>query len=239
MSITSDMRRAWAPPCTGPLTRIELHGHGVISVRSTAAQAFHALNAILAKHNYRTRRADTGAYNCRKITGGNNYSLHAYGIAADLNWTTNPYGPNLVTDMPMGMVHEIEALRTNDGHRVFRWGGRYSRNKDAMHYEVICTPAQLATGIRTATIQPPIQPPVISPDEEEYEMQIIVNQGRHLLVWGLWHLNIESEDSDALAFIGVKRKDVPTSFLNLVTRTTVDAHNVNLAAFYAKAAAGA
>jgi hypothetical protein len=119
----------------------------VITVKSAAAPAFFALNDILKKHNYRTRRADTGAYNCRKITGGRGYSLHAYGIAADLNWQSNPYSKRLITDMPMAMVQEIERLRTRSGHKVFRWGGRYKNNKDAMHYEVICTPAQLATGI--------------------------------------------------------------------------------------------
>lgn len=84
--------------------------------------------------------------NCRKITGGSGYSLHAYGIAVDVNSLANPYGPKLITDMPTSMIEQIEALRTVDGHRVVGWGGRYSRNKDAMHFEVIVTPAQLARG---------------------------------------------------------------------------------------------
>lgn len=147
MSSTSAMRNAWSPPCKGPWTTIALYGEGKITVKSAAAPAFHALNGILRKWNYRTRRADTGAYNCRKITGGSGYSLHAYGIAADINWQSNPYGPRLITDMPMGMIREIESLRTRSGQAVFRWGGRYAGNKDAMHFEVFVTPAQLATGI--------------------------------------------------------------------------------------------
>jgi peptidoglycan hydrolase-like protein with peptidoglycan-binding domain len=86
--------------------------------------------------------------NCRKITGGSGYSLHAYGIAADLNWSTNPYGSRLVTDMPGAMIADIKAIRTNNGKQVFRWGGDYKGNKDAMHFEVICTPADLATGLQ-------------------------------------------------------------------------------------------
>jgi hypothetical protein len=48
---------------------------------------------------------------------------HSYGIAADINPSRNPYGKELITDMPRAMVEEIEALRTNSGKQVFRWGG--------------------------------------------------------------------------------------------------------------------
>jgi hypothetical protein len=37
---------------------------------------------------------------------------------------------------------------------VFRWGGSYSKNKDAMHFEVVCSPANLATGVRTDGLRP-------------------------------------------------------------------------------------
>lgn len=158
---TTPLRAAWAPPCEGPWTRIELHGEGAISVRPATADAWRALNAILVAHDYRTRRADTGAFNCRRITNGKGYSLHAYGIAADLNWTTNPYGPRLVTDMPAAMVVEILALRTVSGHQVFGWGGNYRTNKDAMHYEIVCTPAQLATGLAGKDAPGPARPAVV------------------------------------------------------------------------------
>jgi len=146
---TTALRKAWAPAC-GPATsrvRIDLYGAGSITVRRECEAAFRALNDCLRAANYRTRKADTGAYNCRKITGGTGYSLHAYGIAADLNWQTNPYGRRLVTDMPKSMREAIKAIRTNNGKQVFGWGGDYRTNKDAMHYEVVCTPADLATGI--------------------------------------------------------------------------------------------
>ena len=146
---TSALRAAWSPPC-GPATsrvRIDLYGSGSITVRRECEAAFRALNDCLRRHNYRTRKADTGAYNCRRITGGTGYSLHAYGIAADINWQTNPYGPRLVTDMPKAMRDDIKALRTNNGKQVFGWGGDYRTNHDAMHWEVVCTPADIATGI--------------------------------------------------------------------------------------------
>lgn len=149
---TSQLRAAWAPACTGPWTRIALYGEGSISVRPACADAFRALNACLVAHGYRTRRGDTGAFNCRRITGGTGYSLHAYGIAADINWTTNPYGPRLVTDMPAAMRTAIKALRTRSGRQVFGWGGDYRSNKDAMHWEVVCSPADMATGVDPATV---------------------------------------------------------------------------------------
>jgi len=154
---TSAMRREWAPAC-GPASsrvRIDLYGAGSISVRRECADAFRALSACLQAHGYQTRRNDTGAYNCRAITGGTGYSLHAYGIAADINWQTNPYGKPLRTDMPPAMIADIKKIRTRNGVQVFRWGGDYTGNKDAMHFEVVCTKADLATGLAGTTAPAP------------------------------------------------------------------------------------
>ena len=143
------MRIAWAPPCASyNLTTITFGDQGArITVQKRLVPAFRALEAVFAKHSYDVRRADTGAYNCRQITGGSGYSLHAYGIAVDVNWQTNPYSSRLITDMPAAMIRDVEALRTNSGAVLFRWGGRYSGSKDAMHFEVMATPAEVATGI--------------------------------------------------------------------------------------------
>lgn len=144
---TRDLRALWDPACTFPLAKVALHGEGSVSVRTSVVDAVRALDACLVAHGYRTRRDDTGAYNCRQITGGTAYSLHAYGTAIDINWSTNPYGPTLVTDMPPAMVDAITSIRTVSGARVWRWGGTYATNKDAMHYEVIASPQEIATGI--------------------------------------------------------------------------------------------
>ena len=153
MLTTSQLRTEWAPACpSGDLTRVSLHGDGIVSVRRSIVSAVQALDACLAAHGYRTRKADTGAYNCRRITGGTGYSLHAYGIAIDINWQTNPYGRTLRTDMPSVMVRDIKAIRTRSGKQVWRWGGDYQTNKDAMHYEIVCRRPDLATGIDPATV---------------------------------------------------------------------------------------
>lgn len=151
---TSQLRQAWSPHCRNK--------------GNVFYESWKALDACLKKWNYKPRKVDTGAYNCRPITGGSSYSLHAYGpgggftffngvtiatsLAVDINWQSNPYGPRLITDMPRGMIDDILKIRTKSGHQVFGWGGYYSGNKDAMHFEIVCSPAQLASGIDPRTV---------------------------------------------------------------------------------------
>lgn len=156
---TSALRSIWGPPCSSDrMVKVALwccDGASVV-VDSRTVKAWAALDAIAKKYNYKFRPADTGAYVCRKITGGSGYSLHAYGIAADFNWSTNPYFPYPVSkdgnsDMPDGMVDEIRNLQTNNGAWVFGWGGDYSSIRDFMHYEIVASPEELATGINFST----------------------------------------------------------------------------------------
>lgn len=159
MLTTSELRKVWGPVCGGfQRTRVVLYGNAPITVDVRTAAAFEALSACLARNEYKCDPVQTGAFNCRAITGGSGYSLHAYGIAVDINWLRNPYGPVLKTDMPASLVRDIQAIRTVDGVQVFRWGGTYSGNKDAMHYEIVCSPADLARGLdfpSTPTYPPP------------------------------------------------------------------------------------
>jgi len=151
---TSALRSAWAPACTpkGPVF----------------LDAYKALDAVFEAHGYRPSAPDCGAYNCRKITGGTGYSLHSYGpgdpftfwtglristaLAVDINWWDNPYGRRLVTDMPRAMVDAVLRIRTRNGQQVWRWGGDYRTNKDAMHFEIVCGPRDLGTGIDPTTV---------------------------------------------------------------------------------------
>lgn len=152
---TSTLRREYAPACSGK--------------GSLYIPAYVALNACLKEARYEPERHHTGAMNCRKITNGTGYSLHAYGpgdaftfwnglrigatsLAVDINWLDNPYGTRLVTDMPMSMIHAVEAIRTNSGAVVWRWGGRYINNKDAMHFEIVCSLSALKSGINWRTV---------------------------------------------------------------------------------------
>jgi len=151
---TSQLRNEWAPACTnkGPVY----------------LDAYAALDAVFRLHGYRPTAPDCGAYSCRAITGGTGYSLHSYGpgdaftfwtglriatsLAVDINWQDNPYGPRLVTDMPRAMVDDVLRIRTRNGQQVWRWGGDYRTNKDAMHFEIACGPRDLGTGIDQGTV---------------------------------------------------------------------------------------
>ena len=160
---TSTLRVWWHPPCTGPWVRVSLHGSGVVSVRPAWVEAMKALNMVLVAYDYKTRKADTGCYNCRPITGGTAHSLHSYALPPDINWQSNPYGRRLVTDMRNygdgKMPEAICAIRTNNGKPVFAWGGFYTTNKDAMHYDPQCSPSDIATGINYATVKGAKQQP--------------------------------------------------------------------------------
>lgn len=140
---------------------MRLHGAGRVTVRPAIIDAVRALNACLIAADYRTRAADTGAYACRQKVGGGGWSNHSYGIALDINWRSNPYGPRLVTDMPRSMVEAIKAIKTNSGARVWGWGGDWRGNKDAMHFEVICSPRDVASGIAGKPLPPQPKPPTI------------------------------------------------------------------------------
>lgn len=155
----ASMRRLWSPAC-----------------RNKGGQfipAYKALDSVFRRWGYKPRAGVTGAHNCRRVTGGSGFSMHAYGpgdafrfwtgvlvmtaLAVDVNWDKNPYGRRLVTDMPRGMVEEILAIRTNNGKQVWQSGIYYTGNKDAMHYEIVCSPADLATGIRGSSVaKPPV-----------------------------------------------------------------------------------
>lgn len=168
MLATSTLRDLYDPPCGHK-------GHRYLA-------AYTALDTVLHRHGYAPRAGVTGAYNCRKITGGSGYSLHAYGVGAlftfwsgvrvatslavDINWDTNPYGPRLVTDMPRAMIDDITRIRTRSGAQVWRWGGYYRGNKDAMHFEIVCHPDDLATGIDPTTIRGPAADPIHQEDDD-------------------------------------------------------------------------
>jgi hypothetical protein len=147
----SQLRQAWAPPCRGPWVTVSFPGAGRISVRPSAAEAFRALAQTFAAYGYVTRQNDTGAYVCRRTTGGSSYSLHAYGIASDTNWNSNPYGTKR-TDRPAGLNSAIVRIRTNNGQQAFNNGIFWRSGWDPMHDEIVTGPRDLATGINWSTV---------------------------------------------------------------------------------------
>lgn len=160
----------WGAPCKPSLVTIPLYaGSPKISVNILARDAFLALGQRFVRNHYVVRRA--GCYNCRAITGGTSNSSHSWAISTDVNDDTNPYRKDkLVTDMPRALILDVYTIVTIDGVQVFRWGGDWdgrpdtpNSNYDAMHFEIVATPHELARGIRLAEGHPalPITYPVI------------------------------------------------------------------------------
>lgn len=128
--------RGWGPGwphCqTGELRTVPA-GPGVrLSVRRELAPLVQRLCAETVERGYALREGQCWGFACRPIRGSQVPSNHSWGLAVDLNSLANPMGPRLVTDMPRW----LPALWKEHG---FRWGGDYTRRKDAMHFEFMGT----------------------------------------------------------------------------------------------------
>lgn len=174
---TAWRKEAWGEPGSPPAKIVPYLFQSVrIQVREEAVPAFDELQAIMSRHSYYARSGVTGGFNHRMIAGTNSPSSHSWGTSVDVNWDTNPYRlDRKITDMPAPMINEILAIETVDGVQVFRWGGDWDgdsatphSNYDAMHFEIVATPEELARGIARSQDAPalPDQPatqwPVLS-----------------------------------------------------------------------------
>jgi hypothetical protein len=186
-----------------PLARVQLDPDVPIVVHAAAVEAFVALAQVFARYRYDLRPADTGAYNPRAITGGTSPSPHAWGIALDSNWQTNPYSKRLIEDYPEGLPEAIKAIRTKGGWQVFQWGGDWRSVKDAMHWELFCTRAELAVGIDWRTVDNGVPGP--QPIHTEDDMRIAWDSaGRAWLITGGVRVHIpEMNDHEALRRSGI------------------------------------
>lgn len=193
MRSTSRLRRLWRPACGGDMVTITISGGARLHVRRVTVPVWRAIESVMDAHGYTVDPTQTGSYNCRKITGGSGYSLHAYGTATDYNWRDNPYRSDgvLVTDMPPAMVADIKAIRTPSGKRVVRWGGDYSSVKDPMHFEVVASPRELRDGVAAA-----------SPMSEEDDVVKRGDAGNHV-TWWQWRINEYLHDGDREAPDGI------------------------------------
>ncbi len=175
---TAALRRAWAAYLCAErrMVTVRLLSHRT-PVNPLAADAFRALAAALTATGYQAR--STWVYNCRAIRASRpgeqtSASLHAYGLAVDIDPSANPHrrhvqGPIVFstaatqperrrevaaaragTVFTPQQVAAVEAIRTVDGLPVFGWGGRWRSSHDAMHFEIRLTPAQLQRGIASA-----------------------------------------------------------------------------------------
>ncbi|WP_372506476.1 M15 family metallopeptidase [Mycobacterium noviomagense] len=91
---------------------------------------------------------NTSAFNCRRIRGSVDWSLHAYGRAIDLNPLLNPSVDPSGTFEPTNAVAYLDRSRTDPGmlhdgdpathvftDRGWRWGGYWKSPIDYQHFE--------------------------------------------------------------------------------------------------------
>ena len=172
---TAQLRTAWRDyECARHKMRtLRLFGWDT-PVNPNTVDAWRALEQALLTAGYQAHRA--WVFKCRDIGGQQTRSLHAYGLAIDIDHARPTCNVNRATpdgravifstaatkdercrDVRQGradtsftpaQVAAVEALRTVDGHQVFAWGGRWRTTKDTMHFQINVTPAELARGIR-------------------------------------------------------------------------------------------
>lgn len=175
---TQELRTLWREyECAESRMVIVPFGPDRIRVAPPSAPAWAALAAVLDHHDYAIRTGDTDSFNCRPNKSGGGKSLHAFGIALDVNWMTNPYrdhaGERAVrwsdkpvqaarsedvrigradTDFTEALIADVGRIATREGKRVFEWGGSWRTIKDCMHFEIDLSPAELTAGIDPATV---------------------------------------------------------------------------------------
>jgi D-alanyl-D-alanine carboxypeptidase len=172
---TAFLRRAWhADACAeSRMVPLRLFGRWTTPVNPATVDAWRALERALVEAGYEVHRA--WVFNCRTIRGQRTRSLHAYGLAIDIDHARPSCNVNRPTpdgravrfstaatkqerchDVQRGVadtsftaaqVAAVEAIRTVDGHQVFAWGGRWRTTKDTMHFQINVTPDELARGL--------------------------------------------------------------------------------------------
>lgn len=105
------------------------------NIASSVIAAFTEIKNI----GFPVRAMDTAAYCWRNMVSGNNISAHSYGVAIDINWTSNPmigktggyYQPGLDR---YSVTEEVVNIFAKYG---FYWGGNWTSSKDYMHFSYI------------------------------------------------------------------------------------------------------
>jgi len=89
---------------------------------------------------------NSSAFNGRAITGGNEWSKHAYGVAIDINPRQNPYRSHnsllpaagaayaVRTPLRPGMAENVKDVFFRHGFLV--WGGNWHEPTDYQHFEI-------------------------------------------------------------------------------------------------------
>jgi hypothetical protein len=124
---------------TSKYVRVSFPGDGRtwnLWVADKSAPIWEAVADIMASTPYLFRETAGGTYNCRPP------SLHAYGLALDLNPSKNPFQYPVEHEYPLEFIARMEGIRAN-GKQALMWGGRFpaSNPPDTMHWQINVAPS--------------------------------------------------------------------------------------------------
>jgi hypothetical protein len=139
--------RGWGdgwPHCQrGRIVAVERAGVTFYLRREIAALVAALLEATEKKHGYDVKSGQSWGYACRPIAGTQTPSNHSWGLAVDINSQANPMGAAFKSNIPPAVV----KMWWECG---FYWGGWYRSRKDAMHFEYVHRPADVAAHLAKA-----------------------------------------------------------------------------------------
>ena len=149
--------------CEGPHVQLDLNGRFPVRVQPELETAALWLSDAIVGAGYRSPMGATGSYHCRRISGSNTWSLHAYAVAIDWDYGENPYDrngakprPGFGTDprflLTEAQVNAVEAIKNDRGESIWRWLGWTIA--DFMHFQVDVPPDRCAPA-GTQPIPPP------------------------------------------------------------------------------------
>jgi hypothetical protein len=168
------LRHTWHPGCPQPLSGLALirmtywgfdgRAHsGELIVNAAVTKKIIGVFSVLYRARYSIRRMvlpdvyggtdprstnadNTSAFNCRLVEGTNDWSMHAYGLAVDINPCENVYIEGGHVDPPRckanadrsrhvrGMIHEGGLVTRAFDAIGWGWGGRWVTPKDYQHF---------------------------------------------------------------------------------------------------------
>ncbi len=189
---TQALREAWAAYARrgDRMVSVDVLGRRP-QVNPLVVEAVRELGRRLQVAGYRADRV--GGFSDRVIAGTSRLSLHAYGIALDIDARHNPHrrgrpGParwspattqaerradvaagRADTSFTPEQVAAVRAIRTVDGIPVFWWAGAWITSPDAMHFQIDVTPAELKRGLASS-------PTAAQESEEETEEVLEVDE---------------------------------------------------------------
>lgn len=157
MAYTSQIRTWWASYLkVYPDVKMSFLNRDGAKTSTLCYDAWRALEAALQANGYGDAKIVSTFYP-RYIGGTTQWSLHSYpGLALDIDPFSlgNPYKKGTRWDFSLTKFtcEQVDAalrIRTNNGYRVWRWGGDFG---DYMHWQIDCRPSDIKTGIDWSTV---------------------------------------------------------------------------------------